>query len=401
VFDGLRGIAIVLVVVSHGWTIWPAEVYREPGLRTLFSSGNFAVSLFFAVGAYAATTALLRRARSPQDLHPLVDAIRRYLRLTGQVALLLLAILLVSVFDDTDPNSDETTRVSVVRILTYTWNWYLQQNPGNARADLGHLWYLSVYFQAMVLVTVLVWLFRRRPIWLVPILLALVLATEAWTRHITFGVADDRLLYQAELRTSVRIDAPLAGALAAVLTTYAARLRPYAATIGTCGFLALFPLAYLCTPNTGYFGFPGMLTDVALMAFVMGVGLAAPPAPVRRVLGWRPLTFLGANSLGLYLWHYPVFWFAARHFYDWAWGWRTAAALALTLACALVSELVVERRVKRALAAPGWHELDYGLPAYLRRRWRARTSRRAGPSEAPTGPAAEVSASDAAAGRPG
>ena len=89
VFDGLRGIAIVLVVLSHGWTIWPSGyVYHHRPLDTLFRSGNFAVTLFFAVGAFAATTALMRRARSPQGLHPLVDVVRRYLRLTGQVVLL-------------------------------------------------------------------------------------------------------------------------------------------------------------------------------------------------------------------------------------------------------------------------------------------------------------------------
>ena len=48
------------------------------------------------------------------------------------------------------------------RIVTYSWNWYLQSNAIVARSDLGHLWYLSVYLQALSLITpVLVWMLRR------------------------------------------------------------------------------------------------------------------------------------------------------------------------------------------------------------------------------------------------
>ena len=45
--DGLRGIAIVLVVVSHTWTLTEMP---EGGLgRILMTSGNFAVAFFFVV----------------------------------------------------------------------------------------------------------------------------------------------------------------------------------------------------------------------------------------------------------------------------------------------------------------------------------------------------------------
>ena len=61
VFDGLRGIAIVLVILSHGWTIWPNTGVMGNGiLRAPFSSGNFAVSIFFVIGSYLAVTAMLR-----------------------------------------------------------------------------------------------------------------------------------------------------------------------------------------------------------------------------------------------------------------------------------------------------------------------------------------------------
>lgn len=368
VFDGLRGVAIVLVVLSHGWAIWPSEyTLTHRPLSTLFASGNFAVSIFFAIGAFVATRSLLRKAVSPAGLHPVVEVVRRYVRLTGQVLFLLLAVLMVSVFDETDTSTDADTRVSLLRVATYSWNWYLQGNALVARSDLGHLWYLSVYLQVLALLSVVVWLLRRRPIWLIVVLATLLVGFELWTAH----VYPQEGYYQALLRTSVRIDAPLTGALAAAALPYLTRLRPHAPAAGTSALLALVPLAYFTTPNAGYFGWAGHATDVALFVFVVSAALAPLPRPVAAPLAWAPLAFLGRRSLGLYIWHYPVFFFVSRHTVDWAWGWRTLAALALVLACTLVSEWLIENRIQRALDSPAWRELDHGIPAFLARQWRA------------------------------
>ena len=104
---------------------------------------------------------------------------------------------------------------------------------------------------------------------------------------------------------------------------------------------------------------------MALFVFVASAAVGPVPRLLTATLGVRPLVFLGSRSLGLYIWHYPVFYFVSRHVLDWHWGWRTALALALTFVCVLVSEWLVENRVQRALQAPGWRELDYGFPAYF------------------------------------
>lgn len=381
VFDGLRGIAIILVVLSHGWAIWPSDyVLGTDPLDTLFRAGNFAVSIFFVVGAFVATRGLLRRAESPLGLHPAVDLTRRYLRLTGQVGFLMLVVVLVTVFDDTDPYEDRSTSTSVLRVLSYTWNFYVRSSPGEARPDLGHLWYLSVYLQALVVLTVLVWLLRRHRAWLVAALVALILASWAWTAHVTGTEGEISTL----LRTSVRIDAPLAGALAAAALPYLGRVRPYGGRLAGLAAVALLPLLY-ATTHDSYLGWYGHLTTVALLLFVIGTVLTPAPRLLMSTIGSRPLALLGSRSLGLYIWHYPVFFFAARHNPDWAWGWRTAFALAVTLVCVLVSEWVVEARVQRALQARGWRELDAGIPAYLRRRWGARRDRLSGRDPSATG----------------
>lgn len=374
IFDGLRGIAIILVVLSHGWAIWPSErVLSSDPLDTVFRAGNFAVSIFFVVGAFVATQALLRRAQSPAGLHPAVDIVRRYVRLTGQVGFFLLVAVLVTVFDETDTNADKSTSTSVLRVLSYSWNWYVRAWSYEARPDFGHLWYLSVYLQALVFLTILVYLLRRRPAVLVATLAVLIVASWMWTAHVSGTESEIASL----LRTSVRIDAPLAGALAAASLPYLRRLQPYAVWVLAVSTLALVPLLY-ATTHESYLGVSGRLTTVSLFLFVVGAALSArTPRAMTATLGFAPLVFLGSRSLGLYIWHYPVFFFVPRHTLDWHWGWRTSFALALTFLCVLVSEWLVENRVQRALQAPGWRELDYGFPAYFRRRIRsARVSRR-------------------------
>ena len=377
IFDGLRGIAIILVVLSHGWAIWPSDrVLSSDPLDTLFRAGNFAVSIFFVVGAFVATQALLRRAQSPAGLHPAVDLVRRYVRLTGQVGFFVLVAVLVTVFDETDPNEDKSTSTSVLRVLTYSWNWYVRASAYEARPDFGHLWYLSVYLQAMVFLTVIVYLLRRRPAVLVTALALLIVASWMWTAHVSGTESEISSL----LRTSVRIDAPLAGALAAASLPYLKRLQPYSAWVLTVSALALIPLAY-ATTHASYLGISGRLTTVALFLFVVGAALSARiPRLWTATLGFGPLVFLGSRSLGLYIWHYPVFFFVPRHTFDWHWGWRTAFALALTFVCVLISEWLIENRVQRSLQAPGWRQLDYGFPAYFRRTWKIWRTRRSAPA---------------------
>lgn len=377
VFDGIRGVAIVLVVLSHGWTIWPTSAINDrPLLRTVFTSGNYAVSVFFVVGAFLATQGMLRAVRSPEGLRPGVALLRRFVRLSGQVYFLLLVVALVTVLDTTDTYPDTETRTSILRIGSYTWNWYLQSHALVARPDLGHLWYLSVDMQAFVLILAVVYLLRRRPAWLLVALLSLLLACISWRTH----VYQTEGLYQAMLRTTVRVDAPLTGASAAAAIPFLKRLEPRARLISGVSLVALVPLLYFNAPASGYFGWPGLLLDLSLAGFVIGCTVATPPRFVTASLGSRLLTYLGRRSLSLYLWHYPIFWFVSRHTYDWGWEARTLVALALTLAIAELSERLVESRVQKLLQSSAWKEMERGIPRYVGRQVKSRIPSRAGRS---------------------
>ena len=77
--DGLRGIAIALVVLSHTWVL--TQMPDEGPGRVLMTSGNYAVAYFFAIGGFLATRALLREVESRGQVRPAIFFVRRWIRI--------------------------------------------------------------------------------------------------------------------------------------------------------------------------------------------------------------------------------------------------------------------------------------------------------------------------------
>lgn len=348
--DGLRGIAIVLVVLSHGWVLWPTDWIDDNGLsRAGFRSGNFGVTIFLFAAGFFAYRALSGRAG--EGVAGLAKGfMRRVLRVVPITLVVLPVIMLVGVFDDSDPTSSRTNATALSHILTYRWNWYLQTDLPDARWDLGHLWYLSVDMQAFVFTALLVVLFRRRPRGLVLTLLGFLALFTWWRMHV--AEIEDPLLVL--LRTTARIDAFIAGVLLAALLALLPRPRierRHLTIACSVSLVSIVPLLWYCSRDAHYLGWGVTLLEVALFA---AVGAAVLGARQPKVLSTPLLTLLGRNSLPLYVWHYPVFAAVQRNTLDWHWGWRTALGLALTAALCVASHYVVERRVSRLLAHPAW-----------------------------------------------
>jgi peptidoglycan/LPS O-acetylase OafA/YrhL len=338
-FDGLRGVAIVVVVLSHGWTLWPTDgLGRIPVVRGLFNSGNTAVTVFFAVSAYLLCGAVLSAgnftARIPWRL-----AVRRFIRLSSQVYPLLLTIAVVSLLDSTDAASDQTNRRTLGSVATYTWNWLLLNDSADARQDLGHLWYVSVDLQVSLALVVLVWFLRHRLRALLVVLTCGIVIVWLWRAH-TLGLEG---WVSASLRTTTRCDPILGGALAAVATRLHGidgRAARVLAVSGAAGLLLVVGSA----GSAGDLGFLGWAGAVAVLASIaLTAGLAAPSRPLSRQLSLLPLQRLGALSLAIYVWHYPIFWAVARHSHGWNWVPRAVLAFALTAGIALATERFCER----------------------------------------------------------
>ena len=364
--DGIRGIAIVLVVLSHGWVLWPVERIDETGwIRPLFRSGNFAVTVFLVAAGYFTYVTLASRGLT--RMRPGVVLVRRVLRVGPSLWLLLAAVLVVSTLDSTDKTKSGDNTDSVVHVLTYTWNWYVQGNLLTSRPDFGHLWYLSVDMQAFVIMAAVLYMMRRRPVGVLFVLGGLLLLLTWWRFH----VADTEFVFQVLVRTSARMDPFVAGVMLGAALPLLRRLdisQRAVRVAATTTLVALVPLAYYCSRDERFLAWGVTLLELDLAVLFGATALLVDAPRAVTAVSSRPLVFLGRHSLLLYIWHYPVFTFLARHTEAWGWFPRTVVALLVTVAISLLAHRMVERRATELLRHPRWSETHDGFAPFVRTR---------------------------------
>jgi peptidoglycan/LPS O-acetylase OafA/YrhL len=367
--DGIRGVAIVLVLLSHTWIVAPTSNWTA--VTWLFSSGDFAVSIFFVVSGFLATRGMLREVDQTGRLRPGVLWLRRWIRISAQVYPLVIVVLALTSFNWNlmVAYQGQDTRTSAWKILTYTWNGYVRTHPFEARPDLGHLWYVCTDLWVIGLILLLVFLVGRwRPV-LAVTLAATLLLVMVYREHVyqTEGV------FNALIRVQTRADGLLWGALAAVALPWLEPLRRYARGAMVASTVLLVPLMGAVVDPADYFGLGGWLLNIDMVVFVLAVAMARPPRFLEETVGWRPLAVAGRYSLVLYIWHYPLFWYMAKNQTQWSWQTRTLVAYLLTFAIAVGAQVFIERTSRRWLRSEKWHALDRGFgPAILdlaRRGW--------------------------------
>ena len=354
--DSLRGIAIVLVVLSHSWIVWPKERRNWLGpFEAFFASGNVAVSIFFVISGFLVTRAVVQSTERYGVVGPLTWFIRRTLRILLQVWLLLAVIYIVNRVDAADRWSDSVTESSLLSAATMTWNNYVRDNALSARSDIGALYFLSIdvqFFSAAILVFLV--LHQRRNVLLIVTTIAL-LASIAW-RYIAF---QEHGWYYASLSTTTRMDAILWGVLAALIV-------PRLSESWRRSSPALFGAALLILTGSvmagafygaaEYFSGLGVITGAAAATVVLADSVRVQgTSMVDRPLAHERLTWLGRSSLTIFLWHIPVFEWVTSHTGTWDPLPRTLAAFGLLAVIVVLVENLIGRPL--TAAARRWGRL--------------------------------------------
>ncbi|EWT02977.1 hypothetical protein N865_00610 [Intrasporangium oryzae NRRL B-24470] len=348
VLDGLRGIAIVLVVLSHLGKVWPESIRADLGpLQGLFDAGSPGVTIFLVLGGFLVTRSMLS-AREREGLRgPVVSLGRRLVRISLQVYLLLAVVAVVAEIDATDPNTPAATQNSLIAVATYWWNEYVRRNALEARSDLGALYYLSIELQFYLVLLVLVVVLGRSRRALGTILALAIPVVTVWRWH----VVDTQGWFDASLLTSTRTDGLLWGALAALLVNRAQGLRSQASAVVGGSLLVVVGVVVSCGfyDIDAYFKTQGIILTVACALFVLASAFPLDEeAYAVRLLTAERLRWLGAASLTIFLWHLPVFEAVMRHTPDWHPLPRTLLALAVLAGIVVV----IERHVSRPVT--GW-----------------------------------------------
>ena len=320
--DGLRGVAILLVILSH------AHV-------PLFDGAFFGVDLFFVLSGYLITALLLIEHQSSGRLDYWRFYRRRFFRLMPALGLFLVAYCLLAPL--LWPGLDDALSdalVSALYLADYGIAFF--DRPGT----LLHMWSLSVEEHFYLLWPPLLALLLRRTapgaLWR-PILLLWVLAT-LWR---VFWVAQGQLFYEVFFRFDTRASGLLAGALLAALMheqpAFAAGLRRH---LRHALWLPLaVPLLMALEwdkPQALLWG----ITVVEGAAVVVLVAAQRHRGLVHGMLSAPTLVSLGRLSYGIYLWHYPVVRYLRA---DFSWPVVVVLGLALSTALAALSYHTIER----------------------------------------------------------
>lgn len=329
--DGLRAVAIVLVVLSHA---------HAP----LFDGAFYGVDLFFVLSGLLITTLLLQEQQRNGRVDYWRFWRRRFWRLMPALMLFLLAYCIFAPLlwpELQDVYTDAL--VSLLYLADYGIAFFDSPNT------LLHMWSLSVEEHFYLLWPPLLMLLVRRTrpgqLWR-PVLALLALG---WVWRVLWVLLGQQF-YEIFFRFDTRATGLLAGSLLAVL-----QLEQPAWFQALRQRLTHFMWLVLAVPllmAQAWDDMNAMLWGMAVVECATAVLLLAVVqrnGAIYEMLSARVLVVLGKLSYGIYLWHYPV----ARYLRsDLPWPAAVALTLLISTALAALSYYTVERWALRQRDKP-------------------------------------------------
>ena len=335
--DGLRGVAVIIVVVSHMNVLLPM-----PRLLVI-PGGTVSLDSFFVLSGFLITTIMLREQARTGTVHRLGFYRRRALRLLPLLFVFLVAHVIFAILTGI-PYHVEWTSVLSVGFYYTNWKLALHSNyfGGHIATGMQHLWSLSVEEQFYLVwpwVTIFLLGIRTR-LRTVVIVLVSVIALVALHRAIVYQGPND--WYRDFVRTDTRADSILIGCLLAhiwIRGRIPRRGVNVAAWISAVFLVVCLPTVDLSHP----FLYHGGLLAIDVASAMIVLALVEGKWGGRHVFNLRPFVMLGTVSYGLYVWHLLVF-FAVRYYgRGWTDATRVTVAVAVSLALTATSWRLLER----------------------------------------------------------
>ncbi len=382
-FDGIRGIGILLVLFNHAWS-------------PLSPSVAGIIDVFFVMSAFLITTLLLQEHRDQNDISMRNFYARRAVRLLPSAYLCIVAWFVVALLFDRERLA--TLWKEALAAVTYLYEIFFPVGLGALdprlveNLSIDQFWSLAVeeQFYLLIAVTVLVCIRRR---WMVQlaVVLALIATWISWQRWVgvpgPVPIPDDPananpVVRGLSLLWLSRPDSLMWGVGLAVvnaklpdpLPAVWRRWLPWVGGVGlVVSFASMFLSSGLLSDLFGRVGLPYPYVPMAPRTPVDSDGqiywinfghtlsaVACIPALLcmvrhkdwiaNRLLGWKPIRFMGRMSYTLYVWHTLVFFVVLSVLGgDEVLGekWRIPILAAITIVACLPVYYGVEQRMLR------------------------------------------------------
>lgn len=294
--DGLRGIAILLVVFYHNF-----------GFTDYFFFGWLGVDLFFVLSGFLITDILLKTVNTPGYFKNFYA--KRILRIFPLYYLSLFIFLVILPHLKNFPLDFSYYINNQWWFWAYLQNWFLIfHNPGNNTTAIQHFWSLAVEEQFYLLWPLIIFLIKKPKtlLWVMGTMLLAIIVTRfiIWTMQVKefnyFG-----------LYTFTRIDGICIGSMLAILQfMQTAFLKKY--FTGVVLMLAGLNFLFYFFNKQNQFTFPylaivGYTTFATLFALLVYESVSKTNKLINLLLGNPVLKFFGKISYGLYVFHWPVY----------------------------------------------------------------------------------------------
>lgn len=350
--EGLRGIAILLVLLFHAGLPW------APG-------GFVGVDVFFVISGFLITGKLWRESQQPGGLNITkfyAWRIRRLLpaALVAVAVITLVGLLLAAPLDRSDLAADgaaSALSLANMRFIGSVDYFAATSSP----SPFLHFWSLSVeeqfYLVWPALILLLTWRGggSRR---LIAALLIGVVASFALSLWLT-----DASPARAFYLLPTRVWQLGVGGLLALIGLVGISQR--AGSIAWAGLAAIVVSGVALTADLPYPGLAALLPTAGAVALLYGG--AAPGGPV-RLLTSAPLRFLGKISYSLYLWHWPLLVLPIMFLERSLTGVEVVASVAAAIGVSWLSWRFVEQPFRygdRSRRATSWSAIRVGVAGIL------------------------------------